>query len=171
MRTKEATRSRSFRNTVIGIILASIIIGTILIIRNLKSRKKLNKKSELLIYNNKKIGSLKKELENNIFQDIIELAKSNSPEFLPLFGEGYPKFVEVMKQLDPNIRSSELYFCALAYLNFSTKDIANFTFVTIRAVQVRKNRMRKKYDIASDVDFNEWFRNLENGNSVVIEID
>lgn len=166
-----AQRSRSFRNTVIGIILASIIIGTILIIRNLKSRKKLNKKSELLIYNNKKIGSLKKELENNIFQDIIELAKSNSPEFLPLFAKNFPEFVETMKGLDPNIRSSELYFCALAYLNFSTKDIANFTFVTIRAVQVRRNRMRKKYNIPSEVDFNEWFRNLENGNSHVIEID
>lgn len=158
-----AQRSRSFRNTVIGIILASIIIGTILIIRNLKSRKKLNKKSEQLIYNNKKIGSLEEELENNIFQDIIELAKSNSPEFLPLFGEGYPEFIEAMKKLDPNIRSSELYFCALAYLNFSTKDIATFTFVTPRAVQVRRNRMRKKYNILSEVDFNEWFRSLGNG--------
>ena len=120
-----AQRSRSFRNTVIGIILASIIIGTILIIRNLKSRKKLNKKSELLIYNNKKIGSLEEELENNIFQDIIELAKSNSPEFLPLFGKGYPEFVGVINELDPAIRSYELFFIALAYLNFSTKDIAN----------------------------------------------
>ena len=72
-----------------------------------------------------------------------------------------------MKQLDPNIRSSELYFCALAYLNFSTKDIANYTFVTTRAVQVRKNRMRKKYDIPSEIDFNEWFRDLDNVNKSV----
>ena len=67
-----------------------------------------------------------------------------------------------MRNLNPSVRSSELYFCALAYLNFSTKDIADFTFVTIRAVQVRKNRMRKKYNIPSEVNFNEWFRNLEN---------
>ena len=72
-----------------------------------------------------------------------------------------------MKELDPSIRSSELYFCALAYLNFSTKDIANFTFVTNRAVQVRKNRMRKKYNIPSEVDFNEWFRNLDNDGVLV----
>ncbi len=68
-----------------------------------------------------------------------------------------------MKELNPTIRSTELYFSALAYLNFSTKDIANYTFVTNRAVQVRKNRMRKKYDIPSEVDFNEWFRSLVNG--------
>jgi len=30
-------------------------------------------------------------------------------------------------------------------------------------VQIRRNRMRKKYNIPSKVDFNEWFRNLENG--------
>ena len=90
------------------------------------------------------------------------MAKSNSSEFLPLFGKGYPEFIETLKRLDPTSRSSELYFCALAYLNFSTKDIANYTFVTTRAVQMRKNRLRKKYNIPSEMDFNEWFRNLEN---------
>ena len=97
------------------------------------------------------------------------MAKSNSPEFLTLFEKGYPEFLLVMRALDPSIRSSELYFCALAYLNFSTKDIANFTFVSNRAVQVRKNRMRKKYNIPSEVDFNEWFRNLENGGITIDE--
>jgi len=31
----------------------------------------------------------------------------------------------------------------MAYLNFSTKDIAEYTFVTIRAVEKRKSRLRK----------------------------
>ncbi|MDD2474895.1 MAG: hypothetical protein PHI32_03175 [Dysgonamonadaceae bacterium] len=122
----------------------------------------LLEKNQVLVSKKEEIELLEEELENNIFNDIIELAKSNSPEFLSLFSEGYPEFIHAMKKLDPNIRSSELYFTALAYLNFSTKDIANFTFVTTRAVQVRKNRMRKKYNIESNVDFNEWFRNLEN---------
>ena len=110
-----------------------------------------------------KIEELEEELENNIFQQIIELAKSNSPEFIILFGTGYPKFIKALKKLDPDMRSTELYFCALAYLNFSTKDIANYTFVTVRAVQVRRNRLRKKYNIPSDIDFNEWFRSLVSG--------
>ncbi len=156
-------KNRSFFYIVIGIILVSLIIGIFLIIRNRNSKKNLLKKSQQLISNTEKIELLEEKLENNIFNDIIELAKSNSPEFLPLFSESYPQFIELLKQLDPAIRSSELYFCALAYLNFSTKDIANFTFVTVRAVQVRKNRMRKKFDIPSEVDFNEWFRNVENG--------
>lgn len=162
-----AQKSRLFKSILQGLIVISIIIVTILIYRNRKSKNKLIEKDQVLISKAEKIEELEEELESNIYQEIIELAKSNSPEFLPLFRKGYPEFTEAMKQLDPSIRSSELYFCALAYLNFSTKDIANFTFVTIRAVQVRKNRMRKKHNIPSEVDFNEWFRNLENEHSHV----
>ena len=159
-----SAQKRKLFRVVIGILLfISISTGAFLIFRNEISKKKLIKRNQQLVSTTEKVELLEEELESNIFNDIIELAKSNSPEFLPLFGEGCPEFVEALKQLDPNIRSSELYFCALAYLNFSTKDIANFTFVTIRAVQVRKNRMRKKYDIPSEVDFNEWFRSLGNG--------
>lgn len=165
-----ARKSKLFRIVIWALLFTSISIGAFLIIRNKRGSIKLINKERQLSIKSEQIGLLEEELENNIFQDIVELAKNNSPEFLTLFGEGYPEFIEIMKELDPNIRSSELYFCALAYLNFSTKDIANFTFVTIRAVQVRKNRMRKKYNIPSEIDFNEWFRNLENGNPHVNEI-
>ncbi len=156
----KAEQNRLFQYVVMGLILVSMIIVTFFFLRNKKSNRRLSKKNEQLASTTEKVEMLEEELENNIFQDIIELAKSNSPEFLPLFAKGYPEFVEAMKELDPAIRSSELYFSALVYLNFSTKDIANFTFVTTRAVQVRKNRMRKKYNIPSEIDFNKWFRNL-----------
>jgi hypothetical protein len=42
----------------------------------------------------------------------------------------------------------------------STKNIAEYTFVTIRAVQIRKNRLCKKFEIPSDADFNNWMRGL-----------
>ena len=157
-----AKERRVFFNIALGLILISIIGGAFLFFRNKKGEKKSIEKDYVLISKSEKIGLLEEELKNNKFNDILELAKSNSPEFLPLFEELYPEFIESMKQLDPSIRSSELYFCALAYLNFSTKDIANYTFVTTRAVQVRKNRLRKKHNIPSEDDFNQWFRNLEN---------
>ena len=97
-------------------------------------------------------------MERNNFNNLIALAKNNSAEFLTLFSEIYPDFVVSLKTINPKIRSSELEFCALTFLNFSTKNIAQYTFVTIRAVQVRKNRLRKKLNIASDIDFNCWMR-------------
>ena len=94
------------------------------------------------------------------FQKLLELLKGNNPEFLILFKELYPDFVTKIKTLNPTIKSSELSFCAMLYLNYSTKDIAEITFVTVRAVQIRKNRLRKKYHIDSDIDINKWMRNL-----------
>lgn len=94
------------------------------------------------------------------FQKLLDLLKGNNPEFLILFKELYPDFVTKIKTLNPSIKSSELSFCAMLYLNYSTKDIAEITFVTVRAVQIRKNRLRKKYNIDSDIDINKWMRNL-----------
>ena len=155
-----------FVHIVVGLILLSIILGVFLIIRNRIHKRNIINKNRQLVSTTEKIELLEEELESNIFEDIIDLAKSNSPEFLPLFEKGYPEFVAAMRNLNPSIRSSELYFCALAYLNFSTKDIANYTFVTDRAVQVRRNRMRKKYNIPSEIDFNDWFRSRTNGDMV-----
>lgn len=111
--------------------------------------------NKMLSDNNK---ALYKQIEENKFSDLIELAKSNNPEFLILFSELYPEFIAALRELDPKIRSTELEFCAMAFLNFSTKNIAEYTFVTVRAVQVRKNRLRKKFNITSDEDFNNWMR-------------
>ncbi|ULT23681.1 hypothetical protein KUH03_31670 [Sphingobacterium sp. E70] len=97
-------------------------------------------------------------MERNNFNNLIALAKNNNAEFLALFNEIYPEFVASLKTINPRIRSSELEFCAMTFLNFSTKNIAQYTFVTVRAVQVRKNRLRKKLNIASDMDFNNWMR-------------
>jgi len=102
--------------------------------------------------------ALNNTLQKNKFNDLLTLARSNSPEFLILFTELYPEFIQALKAIDPKIRNTELEFCAMAFLNFSTKNIAEYTFVTTRAVQVRKNRFRKKFGIPSDVDFNIWMR-------------
>ncbi|MGE8429490.1 MAG: helix-turn-helix transcriptional regulator [Sphingobacterium sp.] len=97
-------------------------------------------------------------MERNNFNNLIALAKNNDAEFLALFNEIYPGFVTSLKSIHPKIRSSELEFCAMTFLNFSTKNIAQYTFVTVRAVQIRKNRLRKKFNIPSDLDFNTWMR-------------
>jgi hypothetical protein len=106
-------------------------------------------------------------MERNNFNNLIALAKNNSAEFLALFNEIYPEFVASLKTINPKIRNSELEFCAMTFLNFSTKHIAQYTFVTVRAVQVRKNRLRKKLNIASDIDFNNWMREQIQRNPLV----
>ena len=45
-------------------------------------------------------------------------------------------------------------------LNFSTKEIADYTFVTVRSVQTRKSRMRKRLNIMPEEDIYLWFDGL-----------
>ncbi len=165
-REKEAAAkvAKSVTVSIVGLILLVVVI-TFFVWRVRHNRKLLGQKDEALqeteIMNRKLTG----QIGENKFNDLIDLAKNNNPEFLIIFTELYPRFIQSLKIRDPNIRTTELEFCAMAFLNFSTKNIAEYTYVTVRAVQVRKNRLRKKFAIASDADFNTWMRGLaENEN-------
>ncbi|MGN7757219.1 tetratricopeptide repeat protein [Chryseobacterium sp. 22532] len=155
---------------------AFIASGTFLILlifliyfysRNKKMKKKKLKlvlQKDILIKEKQRLESEKisisKKANENQFNELFSLAKNNSPEFLILFEELYPNFVKNLKEINPKIRNSELYFCALAFLNFSTKEISHFTFVSVAAVQLRKYRIRKKYNISSEENFNIWMKAL-----------
>ncbi|WP_312333921.1 tetratricopeptide repeat protein [Sphingobacterium sp.] len=151
--------SRSVTMTIAALVLLLIAI-VFFVWRYNRSRKILDEREEALLHTETINKELTEQIGESKFTNLIELAKSNNPEFLILFTELYPEFIQGLKSLDPNLRSTELEFCAMAFLNFSTKNIAEYTFVTIRAVQVRKNRLRKKFDIPSDADFNSWMREV-----------
>lgn len=93
---------------------------------------------------------------NEAFAEIITLAKNNDPAFLGRFKEVYPQFCEELIERFPGMLNSELAFCAYLKLNFTTKDIAAYTFVTPSAVRNRKNRMKKKFDIPVRADIYAW---------------
>ncbi|MCX8525365.1 hypothetical protein OF897_15710 [Chryseobacterium formosus] len=97
---------------------------------------------------------------NDDLEEVFQLAKINDPFFLAKFKKIYPEFCNKIISLYPDILNSELIFCAYIKLNFSTKEIANYTFVTKKAVQVRKSRLRKKFNIPSGEDLYIWFKKL-----------
>ena len=151
--------SKSAAIAVVALVILLVAIA-FFVWRARHNRRVLGEKEEALQETETINKELTEQIGENKFNTLIELAKSNNPEFLILFTELYPEFIQALKTIDPNLRSSELQFCAMAFLNFSTKNIAEYTFVTIRAVQVRKNRLRKKFEIPSDADFNNWMREL-----------
>ncbi|WP_318845393.1 helix-turn-helix transcriptional regulator [Chryseobacterium sp. JV558] len=98
-------------------------------------------------------------VQESIFKEVIELAKENNPEFLTRFNEYYPRFSEELLKVFP-LKISEIRFCAYIYLNFSTKEIADYTFTSVRTVQTKKYNLRKKLNIPSDMDIYIWFSKL-----------
>ncbi|MCX8525363.1 tetratricopeptide repeat protein [Chryseobacterium formosus] len=150
-------------------ILGAVILITILIIiwgYLFYIRKKREK--EVLINDQRELIQ-KKETENknlefkvnDAFEEVMQLAKKNSPHFLARFKEVYPEFCQKIIALQPDLLNSELTFCAYLKLNFTTKEIATYTFVTEKAVQGRKSRIRKKFNISSDEDLYMWFKKID----------
>lgn len=103
--------------------------------------------------------ALKKKL-NLAFKEVVTLAKKNSPSFLARFQEVYPEVCEKLLEVNPKLVNTELSFCAMIWLNFSSKEIARYTFIQPKTVQIKKYRLRKKLKIPRDEDIYIWIKNL-----------
>ncbi|GEN69623.1 tetratricopeptide repeat protein [Chryseobacterium rhizosphaerae] len=131
----------------------SVIIFVVFTIRRIRKKNKiLNVKEEETKLLNQKL--------NVSFEEVIQLAKNNDPEFLIRFQEVYPEFFPKLLKIEPQLMNTELKFCALLFLNFSTKNIAAYTFVQPQSIQTRKHRLRKKLNIPSDIDIYIWMKNI-----------
>ncbi|MCW1962528.1 tetratricopeptide repeat protein [Chryseobacterium viscerum] len=118
----------------------------------------LGKRKEVLTI---EAENLKIRMNDNKQEEIIELGKKNDPEFLNRFKEAYPEFIDRLLTINPGLESSELIFCAMLKLHFTSKEIANYTLVQHRSVQQKKYRIRKKLNIPGETDIYHFFDTLK----------
>ena len=113
-------------------------------------------------YYKKRVGIWKREAEIDIdkLKEVIDMAVQNSSHFFPKFKELYPYFCERLIEIQPNVVASEQEFCAYIKLGFTTKEIAKFTNSSIRSIEGKKYRIRRKYNISEKVDIYVWAANL-----------
>ena len=153
-------RNKTFLIIFIGIVALSLLIFIFYTLRKISKRKKEKSIIELqLVEKEKKIENLENKI-SDLHSEVIELAQQNSPQFYPRFLDLYPEFEKNILELNPKISISEIQFCALLKLNFSSKDIANYTFTSIRTVQNKKYRIRNKLNIPKEVDTYVFINNL-----------
>ena len=91
---------------------------------------------------------------------VVQLAVNNNPGFFMKFNEFDPSFSRKLLDINPGLVAVEMEFCVLLRLNFETKEIARYTNVSVRAVEGKKYRIRKKLNIPSDQDINIWMAHL-----------
>ncbi|WP_407508836.1 lysozyme family protein [Elizabethkingia anophelis] len=108
----------------------------------------------------RKADNIKKNVTVQMYDKLILLAKRNDNSFLVNFQEVYPDFITNLLSINPDLESTELAFCALLKLNFSSREIANYTFIQIASVQQRKRRLRKRLNIPVDVDVYDFLNKL-----------
>ncbi|MDV3928575.1 hypothetical protein CMT52_15835 [Elizabethkingia anophelis] len=105
----------------------------------------------------KETRMLKLRMYDKSFEEVIELAKKNDMVFFTKFTALYPDFVPALQKINPDLKRSELIFCAMLKLNFSSKEIASITGVLHTSVQKRKNKIRKRLHIPSEADLYFFF--------------
>ncbi len=148
-------------------LLLIIIIITFFYIKKYRKRFVKVKEESNIIDNQLKI---KKELIEKITSqninpkeeetDLKQLVMEGSPLFFAKFKEIHPGFIDKIIEITPTIVSSELRFCALLKLGFSTNEIATYTKSTIRAVQSKRYRLRKKLNVPPEEDLYDWLANI-----------
>jgi len=133
--------------------------------------------SQASIENNASITFVTNEIEANVFKQenenpvtktkkdidfLIDLAISNSPVFFSKFCEIFPLFLKKIQQISSEISYHELRYLAFFKLDFTTKEIAIYTKSTVRAIESRRFRLRKKLNVPKNIDFNIWLMSIEN---------
>lgn len=104
----------------------------------------------------------KGQLDSHEIDSLIKTINSNidNTEFWNIFHNNFDliheNFFRSLRQRFPELTPTDLKFCALMRLNMSTKDIADFTRLTIRGVETARYRIRRKLGLeakASIVQF------------------
>lgn len=104
---------------------------------------------------------LKNKINDNRQEEIIEMVKRNDPEFLNSFKKIYPEFINKLLTINPNLEDSELAFCAMLKLHFTSKEVASYTLIQHRTVQQKKYRIRKRLNIPTEIDIYQFFDDLK----------
>lgn len=157
---EETRKNRDTITKVSSVVIILIIIASFtayyLIRRN---RRKLLKEKETIINQKEEETQVLKVKVNEAFDEVIVLAKTNSPEFWGRFQEVYPDFRQKLLLVNPELKPSELILSAYIYLGFNTKDIAEYTFKAVKTIKNNKYNLRKRLEILTKDDFTIWMRN------------
>lgn len=134
--------------------IAIIVLAGAIWVKYRRSHQKILEEKE------KEVKVLESKLNNTIL-DLTELAKSNDSSFIPNFRERFPEFTKNLLAKHPDLINSEFWFCAMIFLDFSSKEIAQYSFVEHRSIQIRKSRLRKKLNIDSETDLYLYIKSFK----------
>jgi ligand-binding sensor domain-containing protein/DNA-binding CsgD family transcriptional regulator len=127
----------------------------------------LVQKADMMFKIKNELFKLKNELKDDTqaadFNKIIRLlnAEEKSDESWEQFSVHFDKvhvdFIKHLKDKFPSITTNELRLSAYLKMNLSTKEIATLMKISPRGVEIGRYRLRKKLNIASNVNLFEFF--------------
>ncbi|MCF6180626.1 triple tyrosine motif-containing protein [Lutibacter sp.] len=111
----------------------------------------LIKKNEVLNNIKKEMNSKNLELKDNSVIKLIDQDLKNSNDwkfFEEAFNSADKNFFEKIKKSHPNLTPNDLRFCAFLRLNLTSKEIAPLLNISVRSVEIKRYRLRKKMNLS-----------------------
>ena len=119
-----------------------------------------------MIKKNELLGSIKKEILNitdeKSIKNVVKIidANINNNDDRKMFEEAFNNadkdFIKKIKKLHNNLTPNDLRLCAYLRFNLSSKEIAPLLNISSRSVEVKRYRLRKKMNLAHDVNLTTY---------------
>ncbi len=107
-------------------------------------------KNELLRTIKDELSSVKDETNIKPVIKIINKNIANTSDwemFQEAFNNADSDFLKKVKSLHPSLSPNDLRLCAYLRLNLSSKEIAPLLNISVRSVEIKRYRLRKKMDL------------------------
>ena len=117
------------------------------------------KKNEFLTQLKNKLAEANKKED---IQEVISIINKNIAEkdnwklFKEAFDNADKDFLQSVKKEHPNLTSNDLKLCAYLRLNLSSKEIAPLLNISVRSVEIKRYRLRKKMNLEHDQGLVEY---------------
>jgi DNA-binding CsgD family transcriptional regulator len=121
----------------------------------------LNSKNELLAFIKEDLKKTSQDDSKNI-KSVIRTINDNITEedswkvFKEAFDSADKDFLKRIKQLHPLLTPNDLRLCAYLRLNLSSKEIAPLFNISVRSVEIKRYRLRKKMDLQHEIGLVEY---------------
>ncbi|MFD1604947.1 triple tyrosine motif-containing protein [Flavobacterium artemisiae] len=121
----------------------------------------LHSKNELLAFIKEDLKKTTPDDNKNI-KSVIRTINDNITEedswkvFKEAFDNADKDFLKRIKQLHPLLTPNDLRLCAYLRLNLSSKEIAPLFNISVRSVEIKRYRLRKKMDLKHEIGLVEY---------------
>ncbi|WP_244881874.1 triple tyrosine motif-containing protein [Flavobacterium chungangense] len=121
----------------------------------------LNSKNELLAFIKEDLKKTTQNDDKNI-KSVIRTINDNITEedswkvFKEAFDNADKDFLKRIKLIHPLLTPNDLRLCAYLRLNLSSKEIAPLFNISVRSVEIKRYRLRKKMDLQHEVGLVEY---------------
>lgn len=161
-KTTEVEETKTKSIVLISLSVLAALVISFFLYKKLKKTKSEKEEISHLLEKEKEENSLLESKVNDSFNEVIQLAQKNSPNFYVKFSEVYPEVNSILSRDYPQLSTFEKSFLAMVYLNFSNKELANIESVSSKTIEIRKYRIRKKCNLDAGKDLKEWLTELSN---------